>query len=390
MNMKHPLALLLAAALAAPAALAADPGPADDAAPAAPAAPAAAPSTPFATCPSQRQWKVAVVEAGSLNDYQDTFRHLVAALSGERVISSRINLPEGFRFDRGNNWEQLVDLTAGDCVRFAPQGLYNGGWDEATRAANATALAERLAKPGEIDLVIAFGEAAAQDLSLPSIDVPVMVVGGVQLEDERGLGRDLPLVHVQVAAGRREAEVREFHSIFGFRSLGVLTAGPERSLDFLAPLSGELSFNVTRCEVTGATPAERKASYKSCVTELLASSDAVYLDATYGESLRELQIVLAPLYARHVPTFSQLGPIEVEHGALLSLANADLSELGAFEARVLQEIVSGRTPAKIERHFKVPVRLALNLEVAMRTGLEPSFETLVKCDQVFDAIKVAP
>ncbi|MDR2387951.1 MAG: ABC transporter substrate-binding protein, partial [Deltaproteobacteria bacterium] len=120
-----------------------------------------------------------------------------------------------------------------------------------------------------------------------------------------------------------------------------------------------------------------------CLERLSRDSDAIYLTVSNAMDEDRMSGILAPMIANKLPTFSQKGPSETKLGVLMSLAENDFISSGRFEAQVINEILSGRRPSKINQIYMPPLTMALNFKMATMIGWDPPFETLATVDELF-------
>ena len=90
--------------------------------------------------------------------------------------------------------------------------------------------------------------------------------------------------------------------------------------------------------------------------------------------------------ARNIPSFSQKGSIEVQHGVLLSIARSGFKYVARFHADTMAEIFNGAKPRDLPQLFEDPPRIALNLKTALDIGWDPPFNILSSADEIYEDV----
>lgn len=344
--------------------------------------------------PEARPWRVVYVEGGPSLDHQ----RILQALAGEWARREGADL-EGARAKAEEGvpalWNRLAGrLWPGARLSFLPDGYYSAGWDRKKRAANKAALLERLRSRRDVDLILAFGTWAGQDLATDEHEVPVLVLAsndpvesGVAASAEDS-GRD----HVAVLFDprRTEHQLAIFHDIFHFRRLGLVYSDTPsgRAYANLADVrksAARLGFEVVPClgEVNSPDTAEAAAAQLACHQQLAPQIDAMFLTQNLGLEPGQMGKLLAPFIEAGVPTFSQLGAEEVRLGALLSVAQSDYQEIAVIAARAVEAIRDGQKPRSLPQAYETSFNIAVNLRTAMNIGWDPSWGILAAVDEIY-------
>ena len=345
----------------------------------------------------QKQWKVAAVEGGSYTDFTSIFRQMALSLSSDGLLSTDFAL-QSFIFDEKQNWDRLSEQSKNDCIYFVENGLYNAHWDPEKREEIKSSLTKRIVEKKDIDMLWAFGTIGGLDYADSSLGIPILVItpsspelAGIIGEGEFSNKKN---VHVQKERGRAEAEIMMFHDIFKFKNLGVIVdILPENQLAQHYPtvkqMAHELGVNLIECrgDINGSNEKNNYSEYEKCITELSKSAEAVFLPVGNGSDPENFLQQIEPLIKKRIPTFTQNGIDEVRRGALLSLAENDMQDSGAFEAGVVKKIMSGVAPEAISQYYNPPLTLALNLKTARLIEWKPPFEVLIAVDVIYQDIK---
>ncbi len=347
--------------------------------------------------PDGQKWRLIYVEGGHFKDYYLTLAGLAHGLEELGLIADgRVPAAEDSE-DARPLWEWLAANAGGGRLEFLADGYYSANWDEAERARIKAAVLERIRERGDVDLILAFGTAAGQDLATAEHRVPVMslvvtsaVASGIS---RTNLDSGLDHVHVQVEADRLERQVRIFYDLFKFKRLGVpMDSSPQGraslGLEAIEDMARELNFTVVPCvrdlEIGDAGRSVR--NLRECLEILSRDSDAVFLTFNNGMRPGHMDELLAPIVKYRRPSFSQSGPDETALGVLVSLGQDDYEAAGLFEARALREIVDGKKPRDVYQIFDSPLTLAVNLAMARAIGWNPPFEVLVTADELYQSL----
>jgi ABC-type uncharacterized transport system substrate-binding protein len=334
------------------------------------------------------------VEGGPFSDYRDVLEGLAYGLSDQELIQNvRFPLPEEIQTSQ-DLWEHLVSKAESSQIEFVADGFYSAGWDPEKREQNQLSILKRIETQKDVDLILAFGTWAGEDLVGVIADIPIMVlcvtdpVNAHLSETPLDSGRDN--VHVYVDDGRVERQIKIFHELFQFSRMGVPmdnTPSGQASMGLMAILqtAAELNFQVVTCEDALETPnvSENFKRLVQCLEKLSQESDAIYLTANNGMLLERMGEILGPIIAAKIPSFSQKGYREAQAGVLLSVGEANFGDIGYFESEVLNSIIHGVKPREIVQMAQSPLVLALNLRMAMEIGWNPPFEVLVAADALY-------
>lgn len=349
------------------------------------------------SCPFGQRQRVAVFQAGSFADFQKVFRQTALALQNDGYIKREAPLNLGFTHDAPGAFAALSDKSAGGCIEFVRDGLYDGAWDPVRIDERERALRERLKERGDIDMIWALGTVAGQRLADSSLKTKVLVMTATDPESGGIVGpgefSDKPFVHAQKERERYRSELKMFYQTFHFKRLGIIIDDEEsnhagQAVPVIRDVAREYGFALNTCQkdVVGNDPETAHAAFSQCCQELATNSDAVYLPNGMGADVNNLYAQIKPLIDAKIPTFSQTGAIEVENGVLLSLSDVELMASGRFEANVVKHIVAGKKPEEISQYYYAPLNLALNLHTAKLIEWKPDFEVLIAVDRVYQNI----
>ncbi len=296
-------------------------------------------------------------------------------------------------------WNWLVKNANSETIHFLKDGHYSANWDHEKRQEIKQAILKRIKEKNDIDMILAFGTWAGQDLSKLDIDIPI-VVASASNPLESGIiksitdsGKDNLVASIE--PDRYKQQIILFHNIFQFNKLGIVYEDTDSgkssiSLNEIENAAKELNITLLRCtdtfDITDSNIAAQR--LKLCHEKLIDQGvEAVYLTLNLGLNPDTTQDVLAPLTEAYIPTFSQTGQIDVQHGALLSISQLNIEEEGIFSATQINEIIQGASPRSLNQIYNSIVSLALNLRVATLIGWNPPLELLIAVDEFFQEIK---
>ncbi len=333
---------------------------------------------PELTTPTTRDgdpWRLGCYLGGSWSDYPHHFR---AVLLGLRDLGWLTCDPPADTHSVATLWAWLAEHERGPHLRFLPTACWSAEWREQRRRSLRRDCIEHL-RAGEVDLVLAFGTWAGQDLAVDAHDTPVVVVSASDPIAAGIVSRDptagLPHVHAIRDPDRYYRQACVFHDLIGFARLGVVhdpsAAGLVWSnLPDLERLAAERGFEL----VTEAVPdvdapmpriiAETRAAFE----RLAPRVDAVWIGAHQGQSAESLPQVIAPLLAARLPTWAQQGHRAVAQGVLLGAAEHDLTQTGRVYASGITALLNGADARELPQIYIDPSRLVINDRVAQHIG----------------------
>ncbi|WP_440588389.1 ABC transporter substrate-binding protein [Bordetella genomosp. 11] len=383
--------LLAFAQTAAPAGAAAQPSPAVQAAP--PQVSARVFPTTLKPRPDGRKWRVGYFESGDYSEYPRTLRVIVAGLQqlGWLTVPP---IPEGLT---GHQiWQFLADNARSDVLEFVADAWWQpGNFDAGKRPAVRQSIQARIRERGDIDLIIAMGTLAGQDMATLGAPVPTVVastsdaVGAHIVKSAEDSGLDN--LHARVQPERYQRQVRLFHDIVPFKTLGlVYDDSPEgrtyAAVDAVEQVARERHFTVRACNAraNGIPQEEATRNVLACYRDIAGKADAVYVTVHRGITPDSVSDVARILRDAKVPSFSMLGSEEVQKGILMSLAQADYSYVGLFYAETIARIFNGARPRQLNQIWMDPAKIALNLETARVIGFDPPVDILLAADEVYE------
>jgi ABC-type uncharacterized transport system substrate-binding protein len=342
-----------------------------------------------------RKWRVGYLEGGDYINYPLNLRAIVDGLARLGWVEP-LEVPK-FKGadDTREMWAWLSKNAGSKTLEFAPDAYWSSGWDDEKRKKIKEEVVARLRDKGDIDLMIAMGTWAGQDLANNDHSVPTMVVSTSDpikskiIVSAKDSGYDH--LHAKVDPDRYANQVKLFYEVVGFGRLGLVyedsvDGRTYAALEDVQRVADELGFKLVKCEApfSGISVAEATEGVIKCHRELAGKVDALFLTVHRGVVCEAMPEIMEPLLERELPTWSQRGSREVRQGVLMSISRADFSEIGLFHARVMDRIFNGAKPRDLGQVFQDPKAIAINLETAQRIEYDPSFDILAAADEIFE------
>lgn len=351
------------------------------------------PTTPVTKADGSR-WRIGYVEGGDYNQYPLTLIQIVNGLEKLQWLTLNADIPSGLS---GHDlWQWLATHTHSQYLQFVDDAFWHAGnFDADQRAPMRAAIKRRIQARGDIDLIIAMGTWAGQDMRKLGLPVPTIVasssdpVGSGIVDSAEDSGRRN--LHARVVPERFQRQVRLFHEIVPFNSLGIVYENSKAGRSYAAvaaieQVSRELGFKVVSCYArsTNISTVQAVTNAVDCYRELAQKHvDAVYVTTHRGVTPVSIKAIAQLLEDANIPSFSMNGSSEVKQGILLSLAQAGLSYVGLFQAETMARIFHGAIPRELTQIWVAPPKIALNLATAREIGFDPPVDILLAADEVY-------
>ncbi len=344
-----------------------------------------------------QKWRIGYYEGGEYIAYQQFLEEAVKGLMKLGWIQNT-EMPTWNGEQTKDLWNWLSTRAKSDYLDFVKDFHYTANWDEKLREKTAAAVIKRVNKKKDIDLIIAMGTWAGQDLANDKHSVPTIVlsasdaVGAGIVKSIEDSGRDH--VFSRVDPYRYERQMRTFHDIVEFKTLGIAyedtVAGKSiAALEKVEKVAKERGFKIERCFTKDDVPDRKIAeeTVRLCYNTLARKKvDAIYATVQNGISANTAPDLVNIFNTHGIPTFSQLGSQEVEWGFLLSLSQASYKYVGEFNAKVMAKVFNGAKPRQLEQLFEAPPKIAINLKTAEIIGFNPPVDVMLAADEIYHDI----
>lgn len=356
---------------------------------------------PFATKPvlkpDGKKWRIGYYEGGQFPDYEIILKAIVRGMISlgwmEPLEMAKTNNPEP-----GGFWRYLATNTRSRFIEFVPDAYFaSGDFDASKRPATRAAALERLNQRKDIDLMIAMGTWAGQDLGKDH-SVPTIVASSsdpiasriVASADDSGADH----LHAKVEPERYQRQLRLFHDILSFKRLGVVYEDSVEGRTFggiaaVEQVAKERNFQIVPCKApfNGISRAEAERGVVSCYQQLSDKIDAAYITVHRGVTERSMPDIVAALEKGKVPSFSMLGSAEVRRGVLMSIAQADFSYVGVFHAETIARVFNGAKPRQLSQRWEDPAKIAINIKTARAIGFNPPVDLMLAADEIYETVE---
>lgn len=325
-----------------------------------------------------KKWRIGYYEGGEFSDYTETMRTFIDGLMQSGWINT-----QPIPYFSGNMikpyWDWLTKCES-RYLTFDHTDSYSSNWDEEKREANRLKMLQKL-RTKSLDLVVAMGTWAGQDLANDEHKVPVMVLstsnpvhaGIISSEYDSGYDH----VTARVDPTRYLRQLRMFSRIVKFDTLGVAYENNSdgkiySALKEVYRISSERGFRVELCEVdvSGADTAVADQSCMACYEKLADKADAIYLTALTCVD-RQVSRIAEMLREKRIPSFSLMGSRFVKAGIMLSISSdSEYVGLGRYNADKFSRILNGARPRELNQVFEDPLHIAVNKETVRRLNFD--------------------
>jgi ABC-type uncharacterized transport system substrate-binding protein len=346
-----------------------------------------------------KKWRIGYLEGGYYVDYPFQLLALIRGLMDMGWIQpADLPLVDG-KEATGKIWQWLATECQSDYLAFVPDGFWSNNWHKEKRKNNLQTILRRLNQVKDIDMMLAMGTWAGQDLATDLQHTNTMVMSTSNpvlsniINSPEDSGRSY--IHAKIDPFRYIRQIELFHEIIGFKKLGLVYENSVEGRTYCAladveAVAGKRGFAIIKCEAPYSGVSEQVAAEKviQCHEQLAPQIDALYITTHQGIDKKFMDKLMAPLLQYKIPTWSQRGAEEVEYGALMSFARADFSDVGMFQAQVMAQILNNIAPGDIRQIYHDPREtIAFNLRTAQIIEFNPGLDILAAADQIYEEIK---
>lgn len=344
-----------------------------------------------------RKWRIGYYEGGAYKNYTTNLKTIVAGLVKLSWMEP-ITIPDMTDIEDSEQlWEYLSKHAKSKYLEFKEDAYWSAEWSKEKRALNKNGIIQRLNTQRDIDLILAMGTWAGQDLfnnmhRTPTLAVSVSdpVRSGISATaKDSGLDH----FHAKCDPTRYIRQVRLFHRLVKFNKLGVVleyTAEGRTyaALDDIHQVAQERDFTVVTCDAPISDDKEKKYTDNiiQCHWNLAEKVDAVFVTVHPGIVTERMNELMAPFYAHKIPTWSQRGPDEVKAGALFSVSRGGFKAVGQYYAEVMARVFNGEKPRDINQIFEDPKLVVVNKKVAAMIDFKVPINILRIADEVYETI----
>ena len=351
----------------------------------------------FSTTPKTnngQKWRIAYYEGGPYIDYQLIFSETIKALMKMGWIEEE-PLPSLEGEETVGLWNWLATHAKSDYLTFIGDAHYCANWADDLREKTSKKIMKRLITNKDVDLFIAMGTWAGQDLANNRHQINTMVVsasdavGAGIIKSVKDSGYDH--IHAYVDPFRYQRQVNLFYEMIEFQKLGVVyedtvVGRSYAAIDSVEKIAKERNFKLETCHAVSdiADVEKREKEYVRCFEELAQKTDAIYVTVHAGASSRSIPKIVRIANSHRIPTFSQSGSEEVKSGILACLSQAGFKYVGQFHAETFAKVFNGAKPNDLDQVFEEPKKIAINLKTAVAIGYDPPIEVLGAADEIYE------
>ena len=361
------------------------------------------PAAYFATSPitnNVKKWSIGYLQGGAYKSYQTSLVAIVEALMDLGWVEKQEIPPQENEKDTDKLWSWMASELKSDFVEFRTDAYYDSRWDKSQRPRTQETLINRLNTQKDLDLILALGTWAGQDMANDQHHTPTLVASTTDpleakiIKSVEDSGYDH--IHAKIDPTRHERQVTLFYDFFKFKKLGVAFEDTEAgraigAIGNVEKMCAKLGVQFIPCyaDFKDLSQEQAEENIAQCYATLAPKVDAAFIARHPGVSLKNLPNILAPLNKHKVPTFSQGLSDEVKHGSLLSVSVKDFSGIGRFYATTIAKIFNGAKPRQLTQVFRNPPKFAINMKTAKEIGYNPPVDILSAADEIFYEISVA-
>ncbi len=339
-----------------------------------------------------KKFRIAYYEGGPYTDYTGSMKAIIRGLIEHNWIN-RTEIPEIDYNTPMPYWEWLCKKAKSPYLEFRSEDAYTGNWDDNERSAVRSRIIKKL-QSEKIDLIIAMGTWAGQDLANTRHSVPVIVVS-TSNPIEAGIvksAKDSGLDHVtaRVDQERYLRQIRMFHRLTGFKRLGVAYGDTPEDLLYSAipdvkKAASERGFEVETCKFKDVNTNREDANTEciKCYEKLAENTDAVYVTALLSVD-DQLDRLVDLFIKKRIPSFSMLGSKYVKSGILMSLSTDEgYRAQGLYDAEKIIRILTGTKPRDLSQEFPDPLYISVNMDTAGKIGFQVPASILRIANEVY-------
>ncbi|SDU06186.1 ABC transporter substrate-binding protein [Desulfobacula phenolica] len=355
---------------------------------------------PFETTPTTnkgKKWRIGYLEGGPYANYQSILKAITKTLMDAGWIQHS-SIPEcRNEIETKTLWNFLSTQIQSNYLEFVSDAYWSAEWCDAERENLKHGIIKRLNDSKDINLMLAFGTWAGQDLANNQHNTPTMVVsasnairsGIIKSIEDSGFDH----IHAWIDPNQSERQLRLFHKITGFKKLGIayeddLDGRSYSAIEDAQNLSRELGFQIIECHLPGQASgtSHEEAELVECYEQLAPKIDSMYITDYAGLTKKNIPKLLSPLFRYKVPTFAQTRYDLVKYGILMGAGRSDFKADARFYTEIFAGILNGKKPGDLPQEFKSPLKIVVNLESSKQIGFRIPLDILAGAFEIHEII----
>ncbi len=355
---------------------------------------------PFETTPitnKGKKWRIGYLEGGPYANYQSILKAMTKTLMDAGWIQ-HASIPEcQDEIETKTLWNFLSTQIQSNYLEFPSDAYWTAEWCDTEREKLKHDIIQRLKNDKDINLMLAFGTWAGQDLANNQHSTPTMVIsasnavrsGIIKSVEDSGF----EYVHAWMDPNQSERQLRLFHKITDFKKLGIayeddLDGKSYSAVEDVQTLSRELGFQIIECHLPGQASgtSREEAELVKCYEQLAPKIDSMYITDYAGLTKKNLTKLLFPLFRHKVPTFAQTRYDLVKHGILMGAGRSNFKSDARFYTEIFAGILNGEKPGDLPQEFKSPLKIVVNLESSKKIGFRVPLDILAGAFEIHETI----
>ncbi len=343
------------------------------------------------------KWVIGYYEGGQYVDY---FFHIIAFINGliEDGWIEKIDLTHFYDSTSEEAiWNFLSENVKSNYLEFPRDAFWSINWEENERSNFLNDFLEKKDSI-QIDLMIAMGTWAGQDLVIENNQIPTIVMsssdpleaGIVKGEKYSGISN----IFAVIDPNRFKKAIEFFYDLFKFEKLGVAyennkDADVYSNISILNDAAKEYGFELVECyaDDIGLTDEECKNEISKCYEKLAPNIDALWIGVHRGENFLFMPEILKPMFDNKIPTLYLEGSQGVKRGVLISMGGMNFNKFSNWISKVFTKILHGEIPGNINQVFEYEHMIDINMETARRIGYEPPEAILGIAENAYEEIE---
>ena len=326
-----------------------------------------------------QRWHIGIYQGGEYHDYRLHLTGFIKGLTSLEVVDLDLAESLSSMDSLHHIWTFLAESTHSSNLVFARDGFWDARWQENLRDSITSEIAVRAGPGGDIDLMIAMGTWAGQDIAAADIKCPVLVMS-TSNPVEAGIVSGFEYsgqsnIHAATNPERYRRRLITFHRILQFQSLGLVYENTETgriysNVEDFRKVARDMGFRLVERHLPESEfiPEEAAESLAVIYTEIAEEVDAVIFTALECEQPEYFPVFLPVLLENEIFPLAQLGEAQVAQGALIGISERDYADIGGFYANTFVKILQGTPPGEIPQIFEDPLKLSINLGTAESIG----------------------